>query len=110
MLIESVQLLCATPEGRSVVKQRGTYLIMRALDSWETEPDMQRACERLIQVLIGDEPEPGLENLLEVIVPLEVEEKLQRLDEEEETALRDLQQETAQGQPEEETAKRHSKE
>lgn len=40
------------------------------------------------QILIGDEPEPGLENLLEVKVPPEVEEQLMRLDEEEEQALR----------------------
>ncbi|KAF1479499.1 hypothetical protein FQV18_0015159, partial [Eudyptula minor novaehollandiae] len=36
------------------------------------------------KVLIGDEPGPGMENLLEVDVPEEVERELQRLDREEE--------------------------
>uniref|UniRef100_A0A8C5MJY9 Protein HGH1 homolog n=1 Tax=Leptobrachium leishanense TaxID=445787 RepID=A0A8C5MJY9_9ANUR len=84
MLIESVQLLSATPEGRGLVKQRGAYLIMRSLHSWEPEPSVKRACEKLVQVLISDEPAPGLDNLLEVNIPNEVEEKLKLLDEEEE--------------------------
>lgn len=91
MLIECLQLLCATQEGRSILKERGVYLILRSLHSWETDPAGKRACEKVIQVLIGDEPEPGLENLLEVKVPPEVEEQLKRLDEEEE---RELQEET----------------
>lgn len=36
------------------------------------------------QVLIGDEPEAGMENLLEVKIPTEVEQQLQHLDQEEE--------------------------
>lgn len=35
------------------------------------------------QVLIGDEPEPGMENLLEVQVPEDVETRLQQLDRQE---------------------------
>lgn len=38
----------------------------------------------LEKVLIGDEPGPGMENLLEVSIPEEVEQQLQRLDREEE--------------------------
>ncbi|XP_044130890.1 protein HGH1 homolog, partial [Bufo gargarizans] len=86
MLIECLQLLCATPDGRRILKDRGTYLILRSLDSWEAEPDVKRSCEKVIQILIGDEPERGLQNLLEVQVPPELEEQLQRLDEEEERA------------------------
>ncbi|KAM3909880.1 protein HGH1 homolog [Leptodactylus fuscus] len=84
MLIECLQLLCATPDGRRILKDRGTYLILRSLHSWEKEADVKRACEKVIQILIGDEPEPGLQNLLEVKVPPEVEEQLKRMDEEEE--------------------------
>lgn len=32
------------------------------------------------QVLIGDEPEEGMENLMEVEIPLEVEEQLTKAD------------------------------
>ncbi|XP_056410479.1 protein HGH1 homolog [Hyla sarda] len=89
MLLECLQLLCATPGGRRILKDRGTYLILRSLHSWETEVDVKRSCEKVIQILIDDEPQPGLENLLEVNVPPEVEEKLKRLDEEEERVLRE---------------------
>ncbi|NXL52383.1 HGH1 protein, partial [Podilymbus podiceps] len=76
--------LTATKAGRRVVRERGTYLVLRELHRWEREPDVLAACEKLIQqVLIGDEPGPGMENLLEVKIPEEVEQQLQRLDREE---------------------------
>ncbi|XP_004618767.2 protein HGH1 homolog [Sorex araneus] len=80
MLIEAVMLLTATALGRQQVRDQGAYLILRELHSWEPEPDVRSACERLIQVLIGDEPERGMENLLEVQVPEDVEQQLQQLD------------------------------
>ncbi|XP_008832759.1 protein HGH1 homolog [Nannospalax galili] len=83
MLIEAIMLLTATAPGRKQVRDQGSYLILRELHSWEPEPDVQVACEKLIQVLIGDEPEHGLENLLEVQVPEDVEQQLQRLDQRE---------------------------
>ncbi|NXJ99803.1 HGH1 protein, partial [Corythaixoides concolor] len=76
--------LTATKGGRRAVREKGTYLILRELHRWEREPDVLAACEKLIQVLIGDEPGAGMENLLEVEVPAEVEQQLQRLDREEE--------------------------
>ncbi|XP_054674468.1 protein HGH1 homolog [Grus americana] len=84
MLLEAIMLLTATKAGRHVVREKGTYLILRELHRWEREPDVLAACEKLIQVLIGDEPGAGMENLLEVNVPEEVEQQLQRLDREEE--------------------------
>ncbi|CAM4581422.1 unnamed protein product [Lepidochelys kempii] len=88
MLLEAVLLLTATKAGRQLVKEKGTYLVVRELHQWETEPDVLAACEKLIQVLIGDEPEAGMENLLEVKIPEDVEEQLQRLDREEERQQR----------------------
>ncbi|NWX25023.1 HGH1 protein, partial [Aegotheles bennettii] len=76
--------LTATQAGRRSVREKGTYLILRELHRWEQEPEVLAACEKLIQVLIGEEPGPGMENLLEVKVPEEVERELQRLDQEEE--------------------------
>ncbi|KAF3822838.1 hypothetical protein GH733_008212 [Mirounga leonina] len=107
MLLEAIMLLTATASGRQQVRNQGAYLILRELHSWEPEPDVQVTCEKLIQVgarlvgkgggcpwcasqmltclpgwqvLIGDEPEPGMENLLEVQVPEDVERQLQQLD------------------------------
>ncbi|NXL38972.1 HGH1 protein, partial [Glaucidium brasilianum] len=76
--------LTATKPGRRVVRDKGTYVILRELHRCEREPDVLAACENLIQVLIGDEPGPGMENLLEVKIPEEVEEQLRRRDQEEE--------------------------
>nr|XP_004656370.1 protein HGH1 homolog [Jaculus jaculus] len=87
MLIEAIMLLTATAPGRQQVREQGAYLILRELHSWEPEPDVQVACEKLIQVLIGDEPEPGMENLLEVQVPEDVEQQLKQLDENEQQEL-----------------------
>ncbi|XP_029441710.1 protein HGH1 homolog isoform X2 [Rhinatrema bivittatum] len=83
MLIEAIMLLTATKAGRQLVREKGTYLILRELHKWEKEPDVRIACEKLIQVLIGDEPETGMENLMHVTIPADVEEKLRSLDEEE---------------------------
>ncbi|XP_074880281.1 protein HGH1 homolog [Buteo buteo] len=84
MLLEAIMLLTATKASRHTVREKGTYLILRELHRWEREPTVLAACEKLIQVLIGDEPGPGMENLLEVNIPEEVEQQLQRLDREEE--------------------------
>ncbi|XP_068840169.1 protein HGH1 homolog [Capricornis sumatraensis] len=83
MLIETIMLLTATAPGRKQMRDQGAYLILRELHSWEPEPDVRVTCEKLIQVLIGDEPERGLENLLEVQVPEEVERQLQQQDHQE---------------------------
>ncbi|XP_058899332.1 protein HGH1 homolog [Kogia breviceps] len=80
MLIEAIMLLTATAPGRKQVRDQGAYLILRELHNWEPEPDVRSACEKLIQVLIGDEPEHGMENLLEVQVPEDIERQLQQQD------------------------------
>ncbi|XP_064557261.1 protein HGH1 homolog [Zonotrichia leucophrys gambelii] len=69
MLLETLLLLAATRPGRLHLRSMGSYLVLRELHGWESDPGALRACENLIQVLIGDEPEPGLENLLEVTIP-----------------------------------------
>ncbi|XP_038616583.1 protein HGH1 homolog [Tachyglossus aculeatus] len=84
MLIEAIMLLTATKAGRKLVRDQGAYLVLRELHSWEPDPSVRSACEKLIQVLIGDEPGPGLENLLEATVPPEVEQRLRQLDQQEE--------------------------
>ncbi|KFO30635.1 Protein FAM203A [Fukomys damarensis] len=93
MLIEAIMLLTATAPGRQQVRDQGAYLILRELHTWEPEPDVQMACEKLIQVLIGDEPDSGMENLLEVQVPEDVEQQLLQLDHQEQEELEQRQQE-----------------
>ncbi|CAO2601926.1 Protein HGH1 homolog, partial [Lemmus lemmus] len=87
MLIEAIMLLTATAPGRQQIRDQGAYLVLRELHNWEPEPDVRMACEKLIQVLIGDEPEVGMDNLLEVQVPEDVERQLQQLDQQEQLEL-----------------------
>ncbi|XP_033627577.1 protein HGH1 homolog [Asterias rubens] len=77
MLIEAVMKLCATKSGRKVVQDKRTYIIMREYHQWEKEPSLMQPCEDLIQILIGDEPEPGMENLQEVTIPDKIAKSLE---------------------------------
>ncbi|NWT96710.1 HGH1 protein, partial [Urocynchramus pylzowi] len=76
--------LAATKAGRRHLRSRGSYLVLRELHSWERQPEVLSACRKLIQVLIGDEPEEGMENLLEVTIPEELEQRLRDRDAHEE--------------------------
>ncbi|KAM4583491.1 protein HGH1 homolog [Fundulus diaphanus] len=76
MLLETLLLLTATKAGRQTLRQKNVYPIMREFHRWEKDVHVAAACEKLIQVLIGDEPEQGMENLMEVEIPQDVEEKL----------------------------------
>ncbi|XP_067871935.1 protein HGH1 homolog [Heterodontus francisci] len=87
MLLEAINLLTATRNGRKMVKEKNAYVILRELHKWEKEPDVGAACEKLIEVLISDEPEAGMENLLEVEIPEEIEGKLRQQDDEEQERI-----------------------
>lgn len=76
MLLETLLLLCATARGRQILKDKQVYPLMRELHQWESEEEVKRSAEKLIQVLIGDEPQPGMENLMELKIPEEVEKQL----------------------------------
>ncbi|NWW42113.1 HGH1 protein, partial [Panurus biarmicus] len=61
--------LAATKAGRLHLRSRGSYLVLREFHNWERNPEVLSTCHKLIQVLIGDEPQAGMENLLEVTIP-----------------------------------------
>ncbi|KAL0961922.1 hypothetical protein UPYG_G00333400 [Umbra pygmaea] len=88
MLIETLILLTATKVGRQILKNKNAYCIMREFHNWEKEPQVIAACEKLIQALIGDEPEPSMENLLELEIPEDVEVKLKDMEAREEEQLK----------------------
>ncbi|NXY20023.1 HGH1 protein, partial [Atrichornis clamosus] len=68
--------LTATKAGRGLLRSRGTFPVLRELHGWEEDPEVLSACENVIQVLIGDEPEAGMENLLQVRIPEGLERRL----------------------------------
>jgi len=63
------------------VKNKNAYVILRELHKWEKNPANIVAVENLISVLISDEPESGMENLNEIVIPAEIASKLQAADE-----------------------------
>ncbi|XP_018541940.1 protein HGH1 homolog [Lates calcarifer] len=87
MLLETLLLLTATKAGRQTLKDKNVYPIMREFHRWEKDVHVTAACEKLVQVLIGDEPEQGMENLMEVEIPEDVEEKLKEADAKEQQEL-----------------------
>ena len=78
--------LCSTELGRSYLREKQVYLILRALDSGETEDRVQRCCLELISILIGEEPQPGMRDLDKVVISPEMRQELERTSRETETA------------------------
>lgn len=64
-----------------MVKDKNAYIILRELHKWEQTPANIVALENLISVLICDEPERGMENLNEIVIPADIAAKLQSSDE-----------------------------
>ncbi|KAI7799241.1 protein HGH1 homolog [Triplophysa rosa] len=94
MLLETLMLFTATKVGRKIMKSKNVYPITREFHKWEKDPHVISACEKLVQVLIGDEPEEGMENLMEVEIPQDVEEKLKELDAKEQQQIENEAQES----------------
>ncbi|XP_042353059.1 LOW QUALITY PROTEIN: protein HGH1 homolog [Plectropomus leopardus] len=105
MLLETLLLLTATKAGRDVMKAKNVYPITREFHRWEKDVHVSAACEKLVQVLIGDEPERGMENLMEVEIPEDVEAKLKEADAKEQEEL-EKEQEKMRQEEEEEKRKR----
>ena len=51
------------------IKEKQTYVIMRELHKWEKDSEVSITCQKCIEMLIADEPEPGMHNLHEVNLP-----------------------------------------
>nr|XP_046236572.1 protein HGH1 homolog isoform X2 [Scatophagus argus] len=101
MLLEILLLLTATKSSRLTLKEKNVYPIMREYHHWEKDIHVRAACEKLVQVLIGDEPEQGMENLMEVEIPEDVEKKLKEADIREEQELQKEQEQMRQEEEEE---------
>ncbi|KAH6925858.1 hypothetical protein HPB50_011305 [Hyalomma asiaticum] len=59
-------LLCATKVCRVQIKNSGAYYVLRELQKTEICQPVLVACENLVSILIGDDTEPGMENLKKV--------------------------------------------
>ncbi|KAK2579741.1 hypothetical protein KPH14_011082 [Odynerus spinipes] len=82
ILLEALEQLCATKKGREILREKNTYIILRELHKSEKCKEVLLACENVVDILIRTEEEIGLDNIKEVEVPAEYEEKFQKIDEE----------------------------
>ncbi|CAF0852576.1 unnamed protein product [Rotaria sordida] len=86
ILLEAILLLCATKSIREYFRSKQIYLILR---QYHQQPNLDfacdRTCERIIQILIGDEDyNVETDNLLELNIPEDLREKFHDSDRKEE--------------------------
>ncbi|KAK9753114.1 protein of unknown function (DUF384) [Popillia japonica] len=106
MLLEAITQLCAKRQNRELIRDKNTYVILRELHKWEDdrkallacenlvdtyvilrelhkwEDDRKAllACENLVDILIRTEEEIGEDNLQEVEIPVDLQEKFKKDD------------------------------
>jgi hypothetical protein len=73
--------LCSTKSARQHIKEKNAYVIVRELHKWEKDEKVCEAIEKLVQVLIGDEPEDNMANLHEVEIPDDIKAQFEKSDE-----------------------------
>lgn len=74
--LETLMLLTTTREGRDLMREVKVYPIVRETHSRVADADVKEACDRLVQVLMRDEEEPGAEQ--------GTEERVKEIDEDDE--------------------------
>lgn len=86
MLLESLAQLCATRNGRTYLRDKCAYEILRELHKFEDSPEGNkralRACEDVVDIIIKTEHEIGHDNLKHVEIPEDAREKVEKLMEE----------------------------
>jgi hypothetical protein len=83
MLMETIYLLCSHKVCRDYIISKNAYVILRELHKWEKDERAMNFLEKLVQLLIMDEPERGMENLHQVVIPEELKNKFYEYDDKE---------------------------
>ncbi|XP_045527118.1 protein HGH1 homolog [Pieris brassicae] len=81
MVLETLNLLCATKIGREILRNNGVYYVLREYHKWEKDPKTRLACENVVDILIQKEEEVGADDLSKVEVPAKYDDKFQKMDE-----------------------------
>lgn len=81
MVLETLNKLCATKRGRETLRDNGIYYILREYHKWEKDPKALIACENVVDILIQEEEEVGADDLSAVVVPDDLKEKFNKMDE-----------------------------
>jgi len=95
ILLETILLLCATKSVREYLRSKEIYFILRQYHQQDNlDFGCSRTCERIIQILIGDEDyNVETDNYLELNIPEDLRNKFERIsqkEEEEEEKNKDL--------------------
>lgn len=80
LLIETLLQLCTRKHGREKLRNNGAYVVMRELHKIEQNGSVAVAVEKLIHILIGDEPADHMENLKNVEIPEDIKAKFDEID------------------------------
>jgi len=75
-----VPKLCTRKHGREKLRNNGAYVVMRELHKIEQNGSVAVAVEKLIHILIGDEPADHMENLKNVEIPEDIKAKFDEID------------------------------
>ena len=75
--------LCSHKVCRDYIKDKNAYVILREFHKWEKDERAMEMLEKLVQLLISDESERGMENLHQVIIPEELTSKFYKYDDKE---------------------------
>lgn len=59
--LETLLLLTTTREGRDFMREKNVYAVMRELHMHTESPDVQEACDRVVQIIARDEEGEGEE-------------------------------------------------
>lgn len=51
------------------MRDKNAYVILREYHHWEKDEEAKNTCLNLIEILIANEPQEGMENLKEVVIP-----------------------------------------
>ncbi|XP_025090434.1 protein HGH1 homolog isoform X3 [Pomacea canaliculata] len=77
MLVQALTKLSSTRSGRAYLKEKNAYVILRELHKWEKVEDNLSTLMDLIDILIADEPQEGMEDLHKVEIPLDIAKKFE---------------------------------
>ncbi|VVC36820.1 Protein HGH1 C-terminal,Armadillo-type fold,Armadillo-like helical,Protein HGH1 N-terminal [Cinara cedri] len=80
-LLQALTQLSAKRCCREIIRDQGTYLILRELHKWEPNMEVKLACENLVDILIKTEDEIGTENFHDLNVPEDLINKFEKMDE-----------------------------
>ncbi|CAB3363451.1 Hypothetical predicted protein [Cloeon dipterum] len=73
ILVEALCQLAASKRGREVLRENGTYLVLRELHRWEEDKEALLVCQNLAELLIKKEEEIGVDDLRKLDVPQDLE-------------------------------------